>query len=192
MRTGLIVAGLAASLASTAAEAEADEVAELAAEGQALMMSFGAALKSALLDAIEAGGPVNAIAVCNTKAPEIAAKLSTGSWTVARSSHRLRNPENAPDAFTAEAVEAFLAREAAGAPVEGLSATGIIDKSGQRVFHMVKAIPTAELCVTCHGGDTVKPPVEAKLAELYPQDRARGFAVGDMRGVFTLRKILSD
>ncbi len=58
------------------------------------------------------------------------------------------------------------------------------------MFRMVKAIPTGEICLVCHGGAEVKPEVEARLAELYPDDRARGFGPGEMRGVFTLSKLL--
>lgn len=44
----------------------------------------------------------------------------------------------------------------------------------------------------CHGGDQVKPEVEARLAELYPCNQARGFEMGQMRGVLTLTKVLSE
>ncbi len=36
----------------------------------------------------------------------------------------------------------------------------------------------------------MKPEVEEVLKTLYPEDQARGFAVGQMRGVFTLKKVL--
>lgn len=49
----------------------------------------------------------------------------------------------------------------------------------------MKAIPTAALCVKCHG-ETIDPEVEAKLKALYPNDQARGFKEGDLRGAFTL------
>ena len=38
-------------------------------------------------------------------------------------------------------------------------------------------------CLTCHGA-TVDESVAATIAELYPEDEAIGFAVGDLRGVF--------
>jgi hypothetical protein len=133
---------------------------------------------------------VNAISVCNERAPAIAAAVSADGWTVARSSHKLRNPENAPDAFTAEAIAGFLTLQAQGESADVMAKAGITEENGQRIFHFVKAIPTAELCLGCHGGDNVKPEVVAKLAELYPADEARGFSVGEMRGVFTLTKVL--
>ncbi len=183
--TAALAAGLGIALCAETAGA-ADQAA-LAAEGKARIQEFGETLKAELMAAMERGGPVEAIAVCNLRAPEIAAAVSTDGWAVARSSHRLRNPANAPDAYTAAAIEEFLASEAAGQPASELVKAEIVEEDGGEVFRMVKAIPTAGLCVTCHGGKEVAPEVEAKLAELYPQDQARGFSEGEMRGVFTLK-----
>jgi len=175
----------------TAGGAMADDKAALMAEGKALIMEFGGALKAELTGAIEAGGPINAIGVCNERAPEVAAALSSSSgWTVARSSHKVRNPGNAPDAYTAAAIEAFLARQEAGEKAADIASAEIVEENGRRVFRMVKAIPTGKLCLNCHGGDEVTPEVAARLTELYPEDTARGFAEGEMRGVFTLSKSL--
>ena len=60
---------------------------------------------------------------------------------------------------------------------------------GKPVFRYMKAIPTAELCVVCHGSD-IDPYVDARIRELYPDDQARGFKPGDIRGAFTLSKPL--
>ena len=40
-----------------------------------------------------------------------------------------------------------------------------------------------QLCVTCHG-ESLAPDVQERLAERYPTDRATGYRVGDLRGVF--------
>ncbi len=170
----------------------ADEQQALAAEGKALIAEYGASLKSALRGAVLTGGPAKAIGVCNTRAPEIAQAMSQDGWTIGRSSHRLRNPDNAPDAYTAAVIEDFLGQIADGANPADLVATTITEENGQRVFRMVKAIPTAKLCLNCHGGEDVKAGIVARLAELYPEDQARGFQVGDMRGVFTLTKVLDE
>ena len=42
-----------------------------------------------------------------------------------------------------------------------------------------------EVCTTCHGA-SVAPDIAAQLDALYPEDRARGYAVGDIRGAFTV------
>ena len=61
-------------------------------------------------------------------------------------------------------------------------------KDGDKlVYRYMKPIPTAGLCLTCHGGD-VSEEVTKKVQLLYPNDQATGFTVGDIRGAFTLQK----
>lgn len=65
----------------------------------------------------------------------------------------------------------------------------VVEEKGHKVFRMMKAIPTTEVCTKCHG-ETLAAPVAAKLDELYSADQARGYKVGDQRGAFTLKKRL--
>ncbi|NNE25194.1 MAG: copper chaperone PCu(A)C [Rhizobiales bacterium] len=168
-----------------------DETA-LKEEAKGLMKKFAGELKGELVSAMKSGGPLNAIGVCNVKAPQIADKISEASgWTVARSSHKLRNPSNEADDFTAKAIAEFLARQANGEKPGTMVKAGISEENGARVFRMVKAIPTGKVCLACHGAETVTPEVEAALMEHYPDDKARGFKIGEMRGVFTLKKELN-
>lgn len=55
-------------------------------------------------------------------------------------------------------------------------------------FRLMKAIPLQEGCLGCHGSD-IKPEIAAALNEKYPNDQARGYAAGDIRGAFTLRHL---
>ncbi len=192
MKPILMTAAIVGLALSAPAHAE-DDVAALTAEAAEIVQAFGKELRGELLGAMKAGGPVEAIAVCNEKAPAIAASHEAASgWTVARSSHKLRNPDNAADAYTAAVIADFVAREEAGETAKAMSQAEIVEEDGQKVFRFVKAIPTAQPCLNCHGGDDVKPEVVAKLAEVYPEDTARGFTVDQMRGVFTLSKVLSE
>ena len=43
------------------------------------------------------------------------------------------------------------------------------------------------LCLTCHGeADALPPAIRDRLAESYPDDRAVGYAEGDLRGAFVV------
>ena len=44
-------------------------------------------------------------------------------------------------------------------------------------------------CLKCHG-ETIEPETAAILDELYPEDKARGYKAGQVRGAFTLKKKL--
>ena len=174
-----------ASSMSCLAWAEED-AAPRTAESLAIIKSFAGELQAALKSAMESGGPVEAIAVCNEKAPGIAMKHGEAKgWEVGRTSLKYRNPDNAPDPWEAAVLEDFERRKAAGEEVAKMDFGEFTELYGERVFRYMKAIPTGEVCLNCHGA-TINPDVEARLAEIYPDDHARGFSVGDIRGAFTI------
>jgi hypothetical protein len=47
----------------------------------------------------------------------------------------------------------------------------------------VEPIGVQPLCLTCHG-ESLAPDLASRIEELYPADRAVGYRVGDLRGVF--------
>ena len=71
-----------------------------------------------------------------------------------------------------------------GKPVEVWQ---VSEASGQPAFQYMSAIPTQKLCLGCHG-KSIAPEVKAKLAELYPEDKATGFSEGDLRGAFVVTR----
>jgi len=159
-------------------------------EGKGIIQAFMGDLKGELQKGMKEGGPVNAIGVCNTVAPHLAeAHSQMSGWQVARTSLKVRNPDNTPDEWERAVLNEFEARKAAGEDPMKLVKAEVVETDGRQVFRMMKAIPTAEVCTKCHGGEIAEP-VAAKLDELYPDDQARGFRVGDLRGAFTLKKPL--
>ncbi len=160
-------------------------------ESRAAAQTFSATLKETLQQAIQNGGPVNGIEVCHVKAAEIATDLSQKlGLLVGRTSLKIRNPENAPDNWELAVLKQFEARKAQGEPNDSLEFFAVIDDDqGQKTFRYMKAIPTASLCLACHG-EHISPEVDAKLKELYPKDTARGYKEGDLRGAFTIAKPL--
>jgi hypothetical protein len=135
---------------------------------------------------MQEGGPVKAIGICNLKAPRIAAAISAeAGWDIGRTSLRIRNPANAPDPWELTVLEQFEQRKADGEDPAQMEYYAAVEQDGGTVFRYMKAIPTAALCLACHGAE-LAPGVEKKLAELYPGDQARGYQVGDIRGAFTI------
>jgi hypothetical protein len=55
----------------------------------------------------------------------------------------------------------------------------------------MKAIPTGKVCLTCHGSN-IKLNLRTRINELYPEDKAYGFEIGDIRGAFTIQIPLSN
>jgi len=189
MRTPILIS-LAALVAASPGLAVADSTAGANDEATALIQQYASSLKSELVSAIKAGGPTNAVAVCQDKAPAIEASLSeTSDWEVGRTSLKPRNANNAPDEWERRTLEQFEARKAAGNPVEGMSYAEVVDADGQKTYRFMKAIPTQEVCLACHGTD-IDPELAKAIDAAYPEDQARGYSAGDIRGAFTLSKPL--
>jgi len=164
---------------------------QLLDQARELTREFAGTLKGELEAAMKAGGPTKAIGMCKERAPAIAADLSARSgWEIGRVSLKIRNPQlDTPDAWERQVLTRFDERKAAGEPVDTMAFAEVVTTDGTRKFRFMKAIPTGDVCLACHGTN-ITPEVAAALDAAYPQDQARGFAVGDIRGAFSLAKTL--
>jgi hypothetical protein len=181
---------LAVASALPASESTQPDASVLAGQAKASVAAFATALKSELSSAMQAGGPLQAIELCNTRAPAIAKEISLQQdMQVSRVSERNRNPGNAPNEWQATVLQEFQARLAAGEDADSLAWHDITETGGGQEFRFMKAIPTAPMCLACHG-EAIAPPVAAKIAELYPDDKATGFSEGDLRGAFVVTRAL--
>jgi hypothetical protein len=140
-----------------------------------LQRKLGARLKAEL----DAGGPVAAISVCRDSAQFLTAQVAAQSHVqVGRTSHRLRSLANTPRPWVKPYLDAVTPGEKAAAfrPV----ALDLGDKVG-----LLRPIPTQEICLACHGDPAgFSPELTLALRDAYPEDRATGFAVDDLRGIF--------
>jgi hypothetical protein len=180
------IAGVAVAGCLTAFAAFADDAQDRAAKSREAVKEFAGGLQNALQSAMKEGGPVKAIEACNKVAPGIAADISRkNNWDVGRTSLKVRNSNNAPDAWERAVLEKFEQRKAAGEDPTKIEHFEVVTEGGKKHFRYMKAIPTAEICTKCHG-TAIDPAVGAKLKELYPNDQATGFKVGDLRGAFSI------
>ncbi|MDH5425825.1 MAG: DUF3365 domain-containing protein [Gammaproteobacteria bacterium] len=175
---------LGISLLLVASGVQADSV----QQSRIVVKNFMGELKSELVAAMKSGGPVNAIDVCNIKAPAIAEEMSKKHGVkISRTSLKLRNQANKPDAWELKVLNRFETRKTKGENVKNMEFSEVVSQKGKNVFRYMKAIPTGKPCLNCHATE-IEPAVISKLSKLYPQDKARGFKLGDIRGAFTLSK----
>jgi len=153
---------------------------------KAAIQALATALQSELKSAIQDGGPVSAIEVCNTRAMPITQRVSDEQGlNVSRVSLKNRNPANAPNAWETAVLEDFERQKAAGKDVGSLVWSDTVAVDGGQEFRFMKAIPTGDVCLLCHG-EQLAPGVGQALVERYPADKATGFAMGDIRGAFVV------
>ena len=169
----------------SAADASPDAQIQLSREMAKELMT---SLKQRLQQAMRSGGPLAAVETCQLEAGVITAGVAQSEdWSIRRTSLKVRNPDNAPDRWERVVLEQFESRRASGQAPGKLEHYEVVEEQGKKVFRWMKAIPTGEVCVTCHGGATVGADLEAVINRLYPQDQARGFKPGDIRGAFSVR-----
>ena len=159
-------------------------------EARNVASSIPPKLLAVLQEEIAKGGPEGAINVCREKAPQMAKEASqkTG-WNIRRVSLKNRNPKAVPDAWEQAALQDFDKRSFAGENPSSLEKGEIVTEDNTKVYRYIKALPTQNLCISCHGSsENISAAVKAKLKELYPNDKATGYAPGEIRGAMTIKR----
>lgn len=167
------------------------DILDLEQQAQAITQSFAGQLRSVLKGTMVSAGPVNAIQVCKLNAPQMAQSLSLEKgWRIARTSSKVRNPNNQADLWEASVLQEWEEKLEKGAPLKNLKKSEIIHQNGEEVYRYMKAIPVVDVCLNCHGKH-ISGPVSQALHDLYPHDQATGYKKGQLRGAFTLQKSLN-
>ncbi|GAB4014524.1 MAG: hypothetical protein Fur0010_12760 [Bdellovibrio sp.] len=141
---------------------------------------FKKELMSTLQTTMKEKGAVAAVQVCNEKAPSILQsklnQLKKDGVEFGRTTHKLRNSDNAPRPWVQSYLEKFISGE--------LKSAFVVKISEKRIGYL-EPIMIQPACLNCHG-EKIAPEVESILSQKYPNDQARGFKVGDFRGLFWL------
>lgn len=138
-----------------------------------------ATLSGRLMEAM-AGGPANAIAVCQREAGALAEGVGRShNVKIGRTGVRLRNQRNQAPAWAADWIE------------QAVAEPQFAVLSNQQVAALLP-IKLQPQCVMCHGPtEQILPEVKSALVDRYPQDRATGFEIGELRGWFWIELPLS-
>lgn len=170
----------AAPIEASTADAEAIATARQAADG------LGHELMGLLLATLESQGPTAAIAYCADSAQSRTAALNTDNVHVRRVTMQPRNLTNAPDALEEELLRHFAVQQAAGRLPSDTSIW--VGTGADRELRYLRPILVQQGCLACHGDPAgFVPAVRTALARHYPDDRATGYAVGELRGAISVR-----
>lgn len=163
---------------------------QMVKESKHAIRRFTSVLKHTLKKEMNKGSVSNAIAACHSGTEKINKQLSAQSgWNITRTALKFRSPKNVPDEWEEKVLQNFEKSKRAGASIKQLEFSEIIKKDTQFVFRYMKAIPTSGLCLNCHG-EKLSVAVKDKLKQLYPEDKAIGFKEGDIRGAFSITRIV--
>jgi hypothetical protein len=180
---GLLLAGPA-----LADDEEARLLAEARQATQQLLQQIGGELRREY----ELSGSIRSVVVCKYTAPEVSSNISRKYGAeVKRVSLRVRNPSlGTPDAWEQKVLMEFDRRLARGEKADQIDFAETVKEPMGSYFRYMRAIPTGELCLNCHGTkDTLTAATQSQLAAEYPHDRATGYAMGQVRGAVTFKKL---
>lgn len=192
---GLLAAGLSTATAHSAdpamtwPQSSDPAIAPAVEKAKTTIKSLVGTLLPAVTAAVEAGGPPQGVTLCNLQANpltrQVLEQADPAITAVKRTSLRVRNPANAPDAAEQAALDRVAAIIAGGAEpppllVQSLAATA--DQPAEiRVYRSMTVAPG---CLACHGDPTgFTPALRTALQQTYPEDTATGYAEGDWRGL---------
>lgn len=171
----------------------AQDVAALTAETKQTVLPVIPKVVAAMQETITAKGAAEAIPVCKELAPAlILEKRQETGWDIRRVSLKARNAgRGTPDLWEARQLADFNIRAANGEKIDSLEKGEIVSIDGKPFFRYMKALPTGDVCLKCHGPvDALDASLKARLAESYPHDQATGYAKGEIRGALTVKRRL--
>lgn len=155
--------------------------------GDSITTEAQAQLISSLQNAIAENGIVGAIEFCNLQALPILQEVGNKHQVnIRRVSNRYRNPSDQPNEEEKPLLDAYEYT----AENKGKSDPNIQKFENGEVFLYTKPIVIpGGLCLSCHGepGKDIDQQTLDKLAELYPQDKAKNHKIGDLRGMWSVR-----
>ncbi len=155
-------------------------------KGRAAAAALNETLEKRMARSLKESGPEGAMSVCAWQARALADEVGQKEGvTVKRTSLRLRNPANAPDAYERDMLARFTERAREGdLPDETLDERL---ENGRTVYRYAKPLVARPLCLTCHGpAGEIPGEVRKQLESRYPEDAATGYAAGELLGIVSV------
>ncbi len=136
-----------------------------------------------LMGTIQNKGVEEAVVFCNERAYPLTDSMSMNfNARIKRVSDKPRNPDNAANASELAYIETFKKDVAAGVTLEPI----LKEVNGK--VHFYYPIVTNSMCLNCHGipGKSIQADVVQHLSRLYPDDKATGYDVNEVRGIWSI------
>lgn len=178
-----VAAALAAvSIVAGPAAAMTEEERALS-KGRVAASALSDSLREKLVASMKESGPGGAMKVCSYQAQALTQEVEEKQGVrVRRTSLKLRNPKNAPDAWERHVLARLQEQSVEGKLPDEVFEAAKMD--GKRVFRYAKPMKIIPTCIGCHG-DPSQVPEEVRriLKDRYPSDQAMGYKTGDFRGI---------
>jgi hypothetical protein len=151
--------------------------------GKHISMQTKAALGKKLIEEIETNGTESAISFCSTKALFLTDSMSLDlNARIRRVSDKNRNPLNIANAQEQEYIQAARLKITNGEIIQPL-----LSFSDNKAIGYYP-IMTNQLCLQCHGqlDSDISSATYELVENLYPDDRAVGYKLNELRGIWVV------
>lgn len=166
-------------------ELSSEDIALYMAKGDSISSHAQKTLMANVASAIKEGGTDYAVDFCNTAAMPLTDSIASMHQSkIERLTDKNRNPNNTLSAeidieVWEKMMAAFQSNEATKDYVE--------QEDGEVYFYRPIHI-AMETCLKCHGGnDDISESTRKIIAEKYPNDKALGYEMGDLRGMWKVK-----
>jgi hypothetical protein len=165
---------------------EADIINKTNKLGDSITRKVGGVFMSKISEKYSEGGYEAAAKFCSMNAYPLTDSLAKEYKVfLKRVSNKYRNPDNKPSELEKGILEAYEYSIEQGDKLE--SNVQFIRPGDTILYNNPIRIPS-EFCLNCHGTpDQISEEVRTILQEEYPNDKATGYKVGDLRGMWSLK-----
>lgn len=159
------------------------ERAEFLQKGQQLAGETQKVLGSNLMKAINEGGSINALEFCNIQAYPLTDSMATALKAhIIRVTDQPRNHDNTANKEQLSYINSAKKKLAMGEQLK--PEVSVLNGKITGYYPII----TNQMCMQCHGSenDQIAQETLAKINELYPNDQATGYGVGELRGIWVI------
>jgi len=159
---------------------------------RATAMEFMKDLKGILINQIQTNGILQAVSVCSDTAQVLTNNFGVERGVyIKRVSLKNRNVNNAPDDFEKMILNKFALMQQNNELNGETEYAEIVDEGEFKYLRYVKPILVQAECLNCHGSENeIMPEVKQLISQAYPDDKAVGYKIGDLRGAVSLKKAI--
>lgn len=154
--------------------------------------AFMGSLKEILVKEMQTNGVVSAVSVCSDTAQLLTVNygLSKGIY-IKRVSFLNRNPNNMPDGFETKVLKSFELLSSQRKLTDTTEFFELIEENGIVNVRYMKPILIQAPCLSCHGtSNQISDNVKTILQNKYPDDKAIGYRLDELRGAVSIQKTL--
>jgi hypothetical protein len=155
-------------------------------------MEFMKDLKGVLISQIQTNGVLKAVSVCSDTAQVLTNNFGIQKGVyIRRVSFKNRNGNNYPDDFEKKVLSKFELLYQNKELNSETEHAEIVQEGEFKYLRYLKPILVQAECLNCHGSENeIVLEVKQFIAQEYPNDKAVGYLIGDLRGAVSLKKVV--